>query len=223
MTSARSETNAKLLQAIRRGEAGTVSSLLAAGADPDAADAEGRTALIYAASINMSNVRRGEIVAALLKQGADPDRADARGKTPLHEAAVSGQWDVMTALLERGANINAQSSAGATPLHAAASIAMVTGRLETLDFLLKSGANSAFRNEQNLTALELAVKNPSKMIYASTVASRLQAWDDAKPDDVKRADIGLATQREQREAARLRESQLRETARKAAARLKLKP
>lgn len=52
-----------------------VSRLLAAGADPDRADAEGRTPLIAAAYMG-----HAEIVRALLDAGAQIDHADDDGE-----------------------------------------------------------------------------------------------------------------------------------------------
>ena len=89
--------------------------LLDAGADVDARDGWGRTALAYAAAVgNAAAVR------VLLDAGADPDLADAAGATPLMAAADAAvdpasdraAADVARELLRGGASPDARDRAG---------------------------------------------------------------------------------------------------------------
>ncbi len=100
-----------------------VQTLLARGANPDAPDENGRTAVHYAAD------RGAEyIVQLLLEAGGDPNRRDAHGDTPLHLAAyapdppllVPGSIVVIRVLLNAGADAAATNARGQTPLHLAA-------------------------------------------------------------------------------------------------------
>ena len=103
-----------LLLAARRGEAARVSALLALGADPDARDASGATALHWAAGGLPGRV---EVVEALLQAGAAVDAADLAGVTPLMRARFRPA--VTRALLRAGADPNAVTPAGRTPLRSA--------------------------------------------------------------------------------------------------------
>jgi ankyrin repeat protein len=60
-----------------------VSLLLASGADPNAKNNDGQTALFVAASRGVDDV-----VAVLMSNGADPDVTDTGGRSPLHVAMV---------------------------------------------------------------------------------------------------------------------------------------
>jgi ankyrin repeat protein len=67
----------------------TASWLLAAGANPNAADRDGITPLRIAASR-----RKRPVVSALLGAGADPDKADSSGRTP-REVGDAGVADLL--------------------------------------------------------------------------------------------------------------------------------
>jgi uncharacterized protein len=80
------------------GRPDAVAMLLANGADPRLGDAEGRTALHYAA-----RSADPEVAAQLLDAGALLDALDRRGASPLFEACSAGCWRLARFLLERGA------------------------------------------------------------------------------------------------------------------------
>ncbi len=91
-----------LLYAVLAGDARSVGTLLAAGADADDAGPDGVTALMLALT-----KRHTAIALQLLEAGADPHPAEA-GYTALHLAAATGQPAVAEALLARGADPNAR-------------------------------------------------------------------------------------------------------------------
>lgn len=99
-----------LVVAVRAGDERKVASLLSAGADPDATDADGRTALMAAVLLG-----RADVVGTLLDAGADPDAADAAGSTPLHVAARFGMDSVAARLVAARADVDARDRAGRTP------------------------------------------------------------------------------------------------------------
>jgi ankyrin repeat protein len=106
-----------LVEAAKRGDAAEVRSLLRAGADPNAAQGDGLTALHVAARAGSL-----EIAQLLIEAKANVD-AGTRigGYTPLHLAAQAAHADVVAALLAAGAHANvAAAPSGATPLHLAA-------------------------------------------------------------------------------------------------------
>ncbi|KAH7107873.1 ankyrin [Auriculariales sp. MPI-PUGE-AT-0066] len=76
----------------------------------DAPDAEGHTALMWAAY-------QGDAISVdvLLRHGASVHSRDSAGLTPLHWAVVRGNKVCIRRLLETGAEMNARDSAGKTP------------------------------------------------------------------------------------------------------------
>lgn len=107
----------QLLDAVKRGDAAAVRALLKEGADANAAQGDGLTALHIAAQEGQI-----EIVKVLLGAGASVEAKSRIGAyTPLHLAAGTGDAAVVTALLDAGAAVNATTSnTGVTPLHLAA-------------------------------------------------------------------------------------------------------
>lgn len=105
----------RLVRAIRAHDAEAVAAALAAGADPNAADAEFRMPPLWLAAIE------GDAAAArlLIDAGADPDGLGSDGRTPLHAAAFTGRRDVVDSLLAAGATPLPRGPAGDTPLDAA--------------------------------------------------------------------------------------------------------
>lgn len=93
-----------------------VRSLLRQGTDVNAAQADGRTALHWAA-LNDNE----EMLTLLLYAGAAVEpRTRVGGYTPLHLAARAGHSRIVTALLEAGSDPNSWTDTGVTPLHFAA-------------------------------------------------------------------------------------------------------
>lgn len=99
-----------------RGHAATVSCLLDAGADPNAVNTNGETALILAAS-----ARWPDVVRVLIAAGAEVDHRDALGMTALHRAVLGGRYgptsatDTLRALLEAGADALIPDQRGRLP------------------------------------------------------------------------------------------------------------
>src|SRR5207253_2055287 len=86
--------------------------LIARGADVNARDTTGATALEQAAW-------KGEesMIRLLISKGADPKCANPNsGVTPLHAAASRGYKIVADVLLDAGASATARDKLGATPL-----------------------------------------------------------------------------------------------------------
>lgn len=78
--------------------------LLAAGADPNVQDNDGKTLLHYMAEEGITEYVRYEDVEALLAAGADPNLIDKKGWTPAHYAGDEGHdKDIFRLLLEHGA------------------------------------------------------------------------------------------------------------------------
>lgn len=122
-----------IADAVMRGDSAAVRLLLKQGADVNAAQADGMTALHWAAS-------RGDVsmTKMLVFAGARVDAFTRNGNyTPLHLAARSGRSGAASALLAAGADVKAATTTGgATALHFAAS----NGDPETVLAILDKGA-----------------------------------------------------------------------------------
>jgi ankyrin repeat protein len=92
--------------------------LLDHGADPNARNLRGETALHVAVLYDRTKDRR--TIRALIRRGGDPNATREDGSTPLHVAAGFGTESSLRALLEGGADPRARSHRGETPLHVAA-------------------------------------------------------------------------------------------------------
>lgn len=107
------ELNIELMIAAMEGHAEPVKSCLRKGANVNAKDTKGKTALLWAAdSVHAATAE------ALLDNGADIDARDNLGRTALMKAALSrrGLRDTVRLLLGNGADINARSNDGKTAL-----------------------------------------------------------------------------------------------------------
>ncbi len=120
-----------LIDAVKSGNASAVRTLIGQGADVNAAESDGATALYWAA-------QRGnlEIANLLLAAGAKADAATRYRITPLAIAASNGDAAMIERLLDAGADPNGTSREGQTALMSAAR----NGRPEALKVLLARGA-----------------------------------------------------------------------------------
>jgi ankyrin repeat protein len=95
------------LNAAGRGDLAAVEALLAKGADVNAKDAFGMTALEAA-----SETGHLDVVQALIDRGADVNAKDNGGLTALIRASLLGHLDVVQALIAKGADVNAKTTIG---------------------------------------------------------------------------------------------------------------
>jgi ankyrin repeat protein len=126
-----------------------VRALLKQGADVNAAQGDGMTALHWAASHGDA-----ELAQMLIHAGAN-HRASTRinGYTPLFFASRDGNAAVVRALLQSGADAKARSTTGTTPLMLAAA----AGNVEAATLLLDAGAEiNAKEDGRGQTALMFA-------------------------------------------------------------------
>jgi hypothetical protein len=146
----RHEPDTPLGRAIARDDAPAIRAALAAGADPNAIDRDGGTALIAAA-------RDGHAAAAetLIAAGARLDLRDHRSTswTPLMHAVHKRQTATARVLLDHGADANARTGGGVTALIMSAAY----GDTETVRLLLEHGADPRARAHGGVTALGNAV------------------------------------------------------------------
>ena len=125
--------NGALRNAARCGEAGLIPSLVERGAEVDASNWRGHTALYGACSGGWETAAR-----ALLDLGADPSIPDMRdGMCALHRAALGGSAACVRLLLASGAHPDSQSDTGATPLM----LACLQGHADCARELIGAGAD----------------------------------------------------------------------------------
>ncbi len=161
------DADSPVADAAMRGDVEIVRTLLREGADVNAAQGDGMTALHWAAvngSVGLTNVllvagattepltrlgrytplhlasSRGHaaVVVRLLESGSSPDALTSTGVQAIHLAAQAGSAEAVRALVARGADVDARDEThGRTPLIFAAS----QNRLEAMKALVAQGAD----------------------------------------------------------------------------------
>jgi uncharacterized protein len=105
----------RLVTAAKNQDTAAARTLIQQKVPVNAVDAEGMTALHWAAHWN-----NAALVRQLITAGANVRAANRYGVTPLHEAATIASTPIMEALLKAGANPNAIYGEGETPVMTAA-------------------------------------------------------------------------------------------------------
>ncbi|XP_072391834.1 uncharacterized protein [Diabrotica undecimpunctata] len=174
-----------LLWAASAGSAKAVLALIRAGANVEAADKDGLTALHCAASRGHTDcmdtlltlcgasvdiidtngctalhyavtLGHADATALLLAHGADPNRQDRKGRSPAHCGCAKGQFETVKLIGSHGANLWLRNARGDFPLHDAAA----SGRRELVRWLLEirpSQVNA--RNNDGRCSLHMAALN----------------------------------------------------------------
>ena len=152
-----------------------VEALLARGADPNARNCDGETALHLAAYHHP----HPHLIRMLLDAGAAPDAWDACGATPLHWAAAgSPVRSVLNVLIEAGADVrartlNAGDCGGSTPLHWAAA---ENTNPANITALLDAGADRTAEDSEHGTPLAMAAAyNPNAAITIALLDAEVAA------------------------------------------------
>ena len=123
--------------------------LLARGADTNARQPDGATALHWAV-----HWQDAEMAGLLIKAGADVNAANEYGIVPLSLACSNGDAAAARLLLEAGANPNAAQPTGETPVMTAAR----TGDVDVLRTLIAHGADvNGLERQQQQTPLMWAI------------------------------------------------------------------
>ena len=103
--------NYQLIDAVRKGYTAEFNEAVERGADVNATDFNGRTALEVAIRGNHPDIAR-----RLIKLGADPNQAiGKRGDKLIHLAVRLGSIGMLAVLLEEGADPNAKGNQNRTP------------------------------------------------------------------------------------------------------------
>jgi ankyrin repeat protein len=133
--------DASIAAAIKSGQRAAALEMIAKkSADVNAAEADGSTALLWAANLNDA-----DLGARLLRAGADPKARNQLGSSPLAEAAFHANTGMIQALLDAGADPNAAGPDGQTALMLVAR----TASAAAAKLLLDKGANPNAQEAQH--------------------------------------------------------------------------
>ncbi len=156
--------------------------LFAAGADANAADQGGQTALMSAIS------KSAAIITALLKAGAKADVVDRNGQSLLMFAAKGHNADIIPVLIKAGAKVNLKNSNGQTALLIAADPSYGEGEENSIILaLLKAGEDVNAQDKEGISPLMSAAKVYAGSISAGSTSATPMIVDEllkagAKPD-----------------------------------------
>jgi ankyrin repeat protein len=142
--------DATLRKAAQDGEMTAVKELLEKGANVNARDEAGKTALLWVAPARDNP----EMAKLLIDRGADVNAKDNAGETALMIASSQSNHGIVTALLEAGAEVNAQNNVGGTALMAAA----IRANVEEIKILLGNNADRKLKDKKGRTAFDVATE-----------------------------------------------------------------
>jgi ankyrin repeat protein len=169
-----SKRDLRLVEAVRTADKAAVRTLLKQGADVNAPQGDGTTALHWVAYREDQETGR-----LLIRAGADLNAANDLGVTPLWVACANGSTGIVEMLLKAGADPNASPSTGETPLM----VASRAGNVEAVKSLLAHGADiNAQEISHGQTALMWAVAQRHSEIVqvlieaGADLHARSRAW-----------------------------------------------
>src|SRR5438876_3826681 len=164
-----------LIDAVKNVDREAVRSLLKQGANVNATQADGTTALHW--SSYRDDLESADL---LIRSGANVNTRNDLGATPLWAACQNGSESMVRRLLSAGANPNAALLLGETPVMVAAR----SGNLAVVELLAAKGANVNARAARGQTALMWAVaqKHPEvvKVLIAhgADIHARSDSWTE---------------------------------------------
>jgi ankyrin repeat protein len=145
-----------LILASRNRHSGLVQFLLSEGADPNAFNLDGDTALIVAAGHRGNSA----VLRMLISAGGKIDDRNKMGRTALIEAASIGDIENVTFLLQYSPDLDVVTEEAETAL----TFAVVNEYLEVTEALLRAGANARWTDAKGWSALTYANQSGNKKI-----------------------------------------------------------
>ena len=144
-----------------------VTRWLSEGAQLEATDHQGRTAL--EAAIRSGHI---DVVKMLLMAGANVNAGAGNRPSALHVAAASGKTDIVNALLGAGARVDVVDEDGNAPLHIAVANPI---NKEIVKALLDAGARVDAANHEGMQPLHLAARSAGVGTVQTLLASGAKA------------------------------------------------
>jgi len=145
-----------------------VRAAISAGANVNAADTDGVTPLMRAASAG-----RADVVRVLIASGAQANTATKTGETSLMMASLGGYADVVDQLLAAKADAKGKDSQGRTALMAAA----FSGDASLIATLLKAGASVGAEDSTGSSALTYAAAEGHTSVVSALLRAGARAGD----------------------------------------------
>jgi len=141
-----------------------VQAMITVGVDINISIGEGQTALFMSLlAPDAGQPIDDRCAVALLKAGADSSLRHESGAMPIHLAAGSNYIDALQELLDqRPQDIDAKTNIGLTPLMMAAT----EGHADAVSLLLKLGADRTLKDDEGLTAKDIAIKNGNEFLIS---------------------------------------------------------
>jgi ankyrin repeat protein len=161
--SAVAQAGAPLADAAERQDRARIAELLKQGADVNAAQTDGMTALHWAVYHDDP-----QTTVLLIKAGAEAKAANRYGVTPLCLACTNGNTEIVEMLLKAGADPNMKLNGGETVLM----IAARTGRPGPVKALLGRGADVNAKDRKGQTALMWAAAEGHAEVVSALLAAK---------------------------------------------------
>ncbi len=168
-------TSAPLAAAIKEGNRAAALEMIAKkSADVNAPEADGTTAILWAANGNDA-----DLVSRLLKAGGNPNTRNLLGSTPLAEAVFHSNTEMVKALINAGADPNAAGPDRQTALM----IVARTPNVAAAKLLLDKGANPNLKEAQRgQTALMWAAASSQGPMMRELLAHGAEPDATSDPD-----------------------------------------
>ena len=228
LVSAATPPDSPVADAAMRGDEGSVRVLLQQGADVNAAQGDGMTALHWAADrgdVEMarmlvyagasleaatrmaeytplhlaSRAGHGAVVRALLEVGSDPATATGSGEaTALHLAAAAGDAATISALIEFGADVNAREQRAG---QTPLIFAAAQNRVQAIEALLAGGADLSLTTRVlDMVELEESLRNGNEDRVRQQIAAQIAAREAKAPKEEAEEEKEEAEEEKEEEA-----------------------